>query len=107
MSILVANLYVATLFRTLQNRFRIVELGAFLDDRNVTAQSIGDLLEILEATAEFDKIAGHKTNLTKSAVFGTTTAMRKELKSVSIQGQTIPVVTTEKWLGFRSMPCKK
>ena len=84
-SIIVANLYVATLFRALKHRHLEVELGAFLDDKNITAQSLDQLVAILEFTASFDEYAGHKTNLTKSLIFANTPSMRKAMKHVSVQ----------------------
>ena len=62
---------------------------------------MGELVKLPEATVGFDKTAGHKTNLTKSVVFGSTSAMRKELKKVTVQGHSIPVMTTEKMVGHQ------
>ena len=107
MSIIVANLYVTTLFRFLKCKFPDIELGAFLDDRNFTARDIGQLVKVLEATAEFDATAGHKTNLTKSTIFGNSPVLRKELKSVSVNGQSTPVVTTEKMVGHQINAMRK
>ncbi len=44
-------------------------MGAFIDDRNLRIQDVAELKSILEKVCEFDKVAGHRTNLSKIAVF--------------------------------------
>ena len=57
LSIDIANLYVTTFFRYVQHSFPDIEMGAFVDDRNVTTKSIDDLLHILDGIQKFDQIA--------------------------------------------------
>ena len=80
LSIITANPYVATLFNMLKEQFPDAELGAFLDDRNITTDSIERMMEVLEATKDFDRVAGHNTNLTKSFVFASHQDMRDTLR---------------------------
>ena len=86
LSILIANLYVATLFNFLKDNNDELEFGAFLDDRNVTTKSIPSLMEALGQISEFDAIAGHKTNITKSTVFANSQNLRKNLAQVRSSG---------------------
>ncbi len=77
MSVVVANLYVATLFNYLSDRFPGADLSAFLDDRNVTTTNVNELIAIIEATTESDDIAGHKTNVDKIIAFATESRDRR------------------------------
>ncbi len=91
LSIVVANLYVATLFRYLRSQFPDVELAAFLDDRNMTADTVGRLAEAVRATKHFDEAAGHRTNLDKSAAFATEPRDRDALRNLTIRGEKMNV----------------
>ena len=72
MSLSVANLYVTSLFRYLRSNFPNIKQG-----------DLGDLVEVLEAMAEFDKCIGLETNFTKNGIFGNIAAFRKATKSVA------------------------
>ncbi len=91
MSVVVANLYVATLFNYLSDRFPGADLSAFLDDRNVTATSARELISIIAATTEFDNLAGHKTNVDKSIAFATEAGDRRLLQDARFGGKAIKV----------------
>ncbi len=99
MSIIAANLYVATLINFLNAEFPEAEVAAFLDDRNVIASTVSDLKRIIEATKTFDDIAGHETNVEKTAVFATTATDRKTLRGTSVHGQHLKVRLNETMVG--------
>ncbi len=84
LSIVVANLYVATLFRYLRWKFLDVEVAAFLDDRNMTTETVERLVEAVAATGRFDEAAGHKTNVDKSSAFATEARDRDRLRQTRV-----------------------
>ena len=55
-SIIIANLYVATLFRCLREHFPEIEMGAFLDDRNITANSVESMRQVLDNVKQSDPL---------------------------------------------------
>ncbi len=91
MSIVVANLYVATLFNFLQAKFPSLDLAAFLDDRNLVADDVQTLVQAIDATHEFDRDAGHTTNLHKSMAFATNENDRAALKNIKVRGEALQV----------------
>jgi hypothetical protein len=99
LSIIIANLYVCTLLRFLRAQCPESEVGAFLDDRNITAKTIPELLEALEAIRKFDKAAGHCTNLNKSTVFSNSQKTRHTLRKVTVEGKELPVKTFDNMVG--------
>ncbi len=99
MSILAANLYVATLLNYLKANFLAAEVAAFLDDRNVVTRGVNDLLEILAAIKDFDDTAGHMTNVDKTAVFATAAKEREQLRRSRIHGQQLTVTLEEVMVG--------
>ena len=101
MSLTVASLYVATLFNSLRHELPEVELGAFLDDRNVVTSNVKDLTKMLLATKRFDETAGHQTNLTKSTVFGNSQKRVKHSEKSRLTDskfQSAPMLT---WSGMK------
>ena len=99
LSIIIANLYVATLFRYLRDLFPGIEIGAFLDDRNITTDSVESMTKVLNAVKEFDKVAGHNTNLTKSFVFASNQSTRDNLRKHKILGGETKITTTANMVG--------
>ncbi len=99
MSILAANLYVATLLNYLRANFLAAEIAAFLDDRNVVTQGVQSLLEVLAAIKEFDDTAGHLTNVEKTAIFAIDAKEREELRRCRIDGQPLSVKLEETMVG--------
>ena len=51
-SIIIANLYVATVLY-LRDKFLDIELGAFFDDRNIATDSIGEIGRVLETVNNY------------------------------------------------------
>ena len=99
LSLIVANLYVATLFNLLTATFPEVDLGAFLDDRNITTTSTERMVQVLEATKQFDNTAGHKTNLSKSYVFANTQSTRDQLRKHNVMGKNTKITTAANMVG--------
>ncbi len=99
LSIVIANIYVATLFRYLRATHPEVDLGAFLDDRNMTASTVEKLEAAVRATSEFDRWAGHKTNVEKSVAFATRSQDKKKLKMVKIDGAAMSVAANATMVG--------
>ena len=67
-SIVIPNLYVATLFRFLRASFPNLQMGAFLDDRNLTTESEEEFMKAMPAITTSEKQIGHSANLGKSVV---------------------------------------
>ncbi len=99
MSILVANLYVATLLNFLRAEHSSTEVAAFLDDRNMVAETVKDLLDAVNATRRFDTAAGHSTNVDKTALFATSPTDRDNLRRSAIDGQPLNVKLDEVMVG--------
>ncbi len=91
LSLLIANAYVATLFRFLEEAHPGVDMAAFLDDRNATAETARELVAAIESITRFDDLAGHFTNVAKSAVFATCPTQGANLKRTTVGGQTLKV----------------
>ncbi len=98
-SLLLANLYVSTLFYYLEREFPQAGLGAYLDDRNLRHHDPDELKRMLDRVCEFDKHAGHRTNIGKSALFGNTKQLREQLRQIQIDGQSPPISLGEKMVG--------
>ncbi len=85
-SLFIANLYVTMLFRYIEHEYPEASMGAFLDDRNIRLADVPKLKEIIEKVCAFDRMAGHNTNVEKSAVFANSNALREELRTIKIDG---------------------
>ncbi len=93
-SLLVANIYVSTLFNYIQHHHPEVSLGAFIDDRNLRARSPAELQEALTRICRFDRAAGHTTNINKSAVFASDETLRQQVAKIKI-GEDAPKCAIE------------
>ncbi len=80
MSLIIANLYVTTLFRYLEDKFPGIALGAFVDDRNLRHEDVEVLKGAIDAVSMFDEAAGHRTNILKSILFTTDPETRRKLR---------------------------
>ena len=101
LSIIIANLYVATLFRLLRSKFPELQMGAFLDDRNFTSDNECQLMKAIVATRSFDRAAGHNTNLKKSAVFANEQRIRDSMRKTTLDGNQLPVTINENMVGHQ------
>ena len=91
LSIVIANLYVTTLSKFLGHRHPMIEMGAFLGDRNFTTDNVDELVRVLLSVQEFDEFAGHSTNLGKSTVFANNQKMRNAIKKRVVKGNKVPM----------------
>ena len=98
-SLLIANAYVTVLTRFLQQDHPHTDMASFLDDRNVTAPNIDLLIKAIEGIRNYDDIAGHFTNLDKSALFATNETDRKKLRTIDFGSQAPPTVLKAKFVG--------
>ena len=98
-SLIVANLYVATLFQYLESEHPQISLGAFIDDRNIRHQTIEELQVILEKICTFDREAGHKTNLAKSSIFANTRNLRDKLQELTVEDQKPKTILQDDMVG--------
>jgi exonuclease III len=98
-SIVIANLFVATLCRYLRARHPNINIAAFIDDRNITATSIDDLLRALGDIKRFDEAAGHCTHLGKSVFFATEDADRNRLRAARVGEDKLKVVLDSVMVG--------
>ncbi len=99
MSILAANLYVATLLNYLRAEFPAVDVAAFLDDRNIVTHEVQDLLDAIAATKRFDDAAGHCTNVDKTAVFATAASDREALRRCKVGNDQLNVKLDDVMVG--------
>ncbi len=75
-------------------------MGAFLGDRNIRVQDVGQLHKVIEKVCEFDRKAVHRTNVAgKSAVFTTNVRDREQVKHIQIDGEKPKTVLTETMVG--------
>ena len=99
LSIIVANLYVATLFKFLRANFEGIDMGAFLDDRNITTDTIEKMINALAAVERFDKTAGHRTNFAKSCIFASEQKIRDTLRKKRLAGDDTKIITSAEMVG--------
>ena len=101
LSITIANLYVSTLLRFLRSTFPNIETGAFLHDRNITTQSLLELMQALEAVRRLDQTAGHCTNIGKSTIFTNNQSARKTLRNITMEGKKLLVKLCDEMVGLK------
>ena len=70
-----------------------------MDDRNLTTDSVPGLMKAMAQVSEFDKTAGHKTNIAKSTVFANTQSIRNSPRKIEVHGQKVLATTTENMVG--------
>ena len=79
LSLIVANIYVTTLFRMLDDKFPGIRLGAIIDDRNYRHSDPNVIIQAVNATTEYDTMAGHVNNIDKTMLWSTDPDDRKTL----------------------------
>ena len=62
LSLIIANLYVTTLFRMLEDKHEGIKMGAVIDDRNIRHENHEVILKAIDDTIEYDALAGHVPN---------------------------------------------
>ena len=78
-----------------------MQMGAFLDDRNLTSENEEQLMKAMAATRDFGRAAGHNTNMKKSAVFANKQETRDSMRHTTIDGQQLPVTINENMAGHQ------
>ncbi len=71
-SILIANMWVTMQFTMIRELHPRVQMGAYLDDRNLIASNYWDIHQSIICGMEMDEAGGHVTNIGKSAVHANT-----------------------------------
>ena len=79
LSIMIANIYVTTLFNMLYQRYHNINMGSIIDARNIRLYNPKVLLQAIESVIEFDEIAGHETNIERTIIWSTHDATRADL----------------------------
>ena len=75
-------------------------MGSIIDDRNIRHAWHEVILEANNDTVQFDKAAGHVTNIDKSIMWSTCPETRVKLRHATVDGMQLKVSDNEKRLGY-------
>ena len=75
-------------------------MGPIIDDRNIRHACHEVIIEAINQTVEFDRMAGHITNIDKSIMWSTCPDTRAKLRSTTIEGMQIKVADSEHMVGY-------
>jgi hypothetical protein len=75
-------------------------MGSIIDDRNIRHACHEVIIEAINQTVEFDRMAGHITNIDKSIMWSTCPDTRATLRSTTIEGMQIKVADSEQMVGY-------
>ena len=100
LAILRINCLIAAWARSVQHHppTALCSIGAFIDDKNARTNSLDQLQETINFTADFDDRIDAIVNPDKTVVFATTTSGRKQLTDVNLRGQQIKQVPDDRLL---------
>ena len=71
----------------------------YADDANAVASSRAQLDSVLGVTADFARLTNMKLNVPKCYSWATSARLRRELASLTADGETVKVVETARLLG--------
>ena len=71
----------------------------YADDTGATSAELGSIQQVLDVTGHFATVTGQVLNASKSCCWSTCGAGRRELSSLTLQGEPVPATTGGRLLG--------
>ncbi|CAE7832127.1 unnamed protein product [Symbiodinium sp. CCMP2592] len=101
LAVLRINAVVAAWVRSLSSHpsTSLCALGGYIDDKNVRAQSVEQLQQVVDLTSAFNDKIDAVVNTDKTVIFATSAKGRKQLPNVVLGGQPLHQITDDKLVG--------